>query len=87
MPQAVDQEERITVYFRDSQGLVRTRICEGLGRLGIELEERQKAAHEGLIVAAASRIAARVIHTDEERMIARSECHVFHFGADEDKET
>jgi acetate kinase len=51
---------------------VRTRICDGLGLFGIELEERRNAAGEGVISAATSRVAVRVIHTDEELMIARS---------------
>jgi len=51
---------------------VRARICDGLGFLGIELEEKRNAVNEGVISAAASRVAVRVIHTDEELMIARS---------------
>ena len=53
---------------------VRARICDGLGFLGIELEEKRNAANEGVISAAASRVAVRVIHTDEELMIASSVC-------------
>ena len=53
---------------------VRARICEGLGFLGIELEEKGNAASEDVISTAASRVAVRVIHTDEELMIARSVC-------------
>jgi acetate kinase len=56
--------------------VVRSRICEGLGFLGIELEESQNAANAGVISTAASRVDVRVIHTDEELMIARSVCHV-----------
>jgi len=55
---------------------VRARICDGLRFLGIELEEKRNAANEGVISAVASRVAVRVIHTDEEQMIARSVCHV-----------
>jgi acetate kinase len=55
---------------------VRARICEGLGFLGIELEESQNAANAGVISTAASRVDVRVIHTDEELMIARSVCRV-----------
>ena len=55
---------------------VRARICDGLGFLGIELEEKRNAANEGVISAATSRVAVRVIHTDEELMIARSVCLV-----------
>ena len=53
---------------------VRARICEGLGFLGIELEEKGNAANADVISTAASRVAVRVIHTDEELMIARSVC-------------
>ena len=55
---------------------VRARICDGLGFLGIELEEKRNVANEGVISAAASRVAVRVIHTDEEWMIANTVCHV-----------
>lgn len=55
---------------------VRTRICEGLGFLGIALEEKRNAANEGVISAATGRVAVRVIHTDEERMIAKTVCRV-----------
>ena len=50
--------------------VVRARICDGLGFLGIELEEKRNATNEGVISAAADRVTLRVIHTDEERMIA-----------------
>jgi len=53
---------------------VRARICDGLEFLGIELEEKRNTANEGVISAAASRVAVRVIHTDEERMIAKMVC-------------
>ena len=59
---------------------VRARICDGLGFLGIELEEKRNAANEGVISAAASRVAVRVIRTDEERMIARSVCRALGLG-------
>jgi acetate kinase len=51
---------------------VRARICDGLGFLGIELDEMRNAANEGVVSAAASRVAIRVIHTDEELMIAKA---------------
>lgn len=44
--------------------------------LGIELMEKQNATNEVLISAAASRVAVRVIHTDEEHLIAKSVCCV-----------
>jgi acetate kinase len=60
--------------------VIRTRICGGLGFLGIELDEKQNATNEGVISAATSRVPVRVIHTDEEVMIARSVCRELGFG-------
>jgi len=59
---------------------VRARVCDGLGFLGIELEEKRNAANEGVISAAASRVAVRVIRTDEELIIAKSVCSVLGLG-------
>lgn len=56
--------------------IVRARICDGLGFLGIELEEKRNVANEAVISANAGRVAVRVIHTDEEWMIARTVCRV-----------
>jgi acetate kinase len=56
--------------------IVRARICGGLGFLGIELDEKRNAANEGVISAKTSWIPVRVIHTDEECMIARTVCRV-----------
>jgi acetate kinase len=52
--------------------LIRKRICDGLGFLGIELNQRRNAKNAALISPAAGRVKVRVIHTDEELMIARS---------------
>jgi len=52
--------------------LVRARICEGLGFLGIELNESRNAKTADVISSDASRVRVRVIRTDEELMIARS---------------
>ncbi len=59
---------------------VRARICDGLGFLEVELEEKRNAANEGVISSAASRVAVRVIPTDEERMIAKMVCRVLGLG-------
>jgi acetate kinase len=59
---------------------VRARICDGLGFLGIGLEEKRNAANDGVISAAASRVAVRVIRTDEEQMIAKTVCRVLGLG-------
>ena len=55
---------------------VRTRICKGLEFLGIELDDPQNAANAGVISTATGRVAVRVIHTDEEQMIAKTVCGV-----------
>jgi len=59
---------------------VRARICDGLEFLGIELEEKRNAANEGVISTDDGRVAVRVIHTDEELMIARSVCRALGLG-------
>ena len=51
---------------------IRARICDGLGFLGIELHDVRNATHAPVISTDASRVAVRVIPTDEEQMIARS---------------
>jgi acetate kinase len=52
--------------------VIRKRICEGLGFLGIELDPARNATAAELISTDAGHVAVRVIRTDEERMIARS---------------
>ena len=52
--------------------LARWRICDQLGFLGIELDEDRNAKNAQMISSNDSRVAVRVIRTDEELMIARS---------------
>jgi acetate kinase len=59
---------------------VRARICDGLGFLGIELDETRNAKSAPLISMDASRVAVRVIHTDEELMIATSVARLLSLG-------
>ena len=51
---------------------VRTRICEGLGFLGIELGENRNRANAAVISTDNGQVAVRVMHTDEEWMIAKT---------------
>jgi acetate kinase len=60
---------------------VRARICDGLGFLGIELAQDRNAANEAVISAATGRVAVRVIHTDEGRMIAETVYRVLDLGS------
>ncbi len=54
--------------------LVRSRICEGLGFLGIELDDSRNAESAAVISTDSSRVTVRMMKTDEELMIARSVC-------------
>ena len=56
--------------------IIRARICEGLGFLGIELNEQHNAETAPVISAQTHRVTVRVIRTDEELMIARSVLHL-----------
>ena len=55
---------------------VRTRICNGLGFLGVELNATRNVKNALLI----SPVAVRVMHTDEEWMIAKTVYHVLGLG-------
>jgi acetate kinase len=64
----------------ESAPLIRERICEGLGFLGIELNESRNAKAADVISTDASRATVRVIRTDEELMIARAACGALELG-------
>ncbi|MEO8105200.1 MAG: acetate/propionate family kinase [Candidatus Saccharibacteria bacterium] len=51
--------------------LIRARICEGLEFLGLELDEAGNNSNTPEISSHASRVSVRVIHTDEESVIAQ----------------
>ncbi len=55
---------------------VRERICNGLGFLGIELEQKRNVEHAPLISADSGRVKVRVVRTDEALMIASSVARV-----------
>ncbi len=73
-----------TVVFAGGIGenapVVRARICEGLGFLGIELDESRNAETAAVVSSETSRATVRVIRTDEELMIARSVLRVTRGG-------
>jgi acetate kinase len=54
--------------------VVRQRICAGLAFLGIGVDRRRNAANSAVISRRGGRVRVRVIHTNEEWMIARSVC-------------
>ena len=53
---------------------IRSRICAGLEFLGIVLEEKQNSVNAEMISLEGSRVAIRIIHTDEDLMIAQLVC-------------
>jgi acetate kinase len=61
--------------------IVRARICEGLGFLGIALSGPRNADGAGVISTDASRVTVRVVPTDEDLMIARSVFEILDTGA------
>jgi acetate kinase len=60
--------------------LIRERVCDGLGFLGIELDPARNGQPAALISTDGGRVRVRVIRTDEERMIANSAMRVLHLG-------
>jgi acetate kinase len=61
--------------------LIRGRICNGLGFLGIELNHHRNAKNAPLISLDTGRVKVRVIRTDEELMIARSVTRVLNLDS------
>jgi acetate kinase len=60
-----------TAGIGENQAEIRARIARGAQWLGLELDDRANARHERRISVAGSRVAAYVVPTDEELMIAR----------------
>jgi acetate kinase len=60
---------------------VRERICSGLEFLGIKLDRKRNAKNAPLISTDTGRVRVRVIHTDEEIMIAKAVTRVFNFNS------
>src|SRR5664280_741499 len=64
------------VGIGENAPIVRARICDGLGFLGIKLNQARNAKNAAVISTDSSRVTVRVIRTDEELMIARSVCRI-----------
>jgi acetate kinase len=52
--------------------IIRSRICQGLGFLGIEIEEKRNKVNAPIVSTENGKTAVRVIQTDEELMIAKT---------------
>jgi acetate kinase len=61
--------------------LIRERICDGLGFLGIKINQKRNAKNAPLISPDGGRVKVRVIRTNEELMIARSVTRVLKLGS------
>jgi acetate kinase len=59
-----------TAGIGEHAGVIRERVCRGLGWLGVELDAAANAAHGPRISAPQSKVSAWVVPTDEDRMIA-----------------
>jgi acetate kinase len=74
-----------TIVFAGGIGenapLIRERICDGLGFLGIDLHQTRNAKNAQLISKDSARVKVRVIRTDEELMIAKSVTRVLNLGS------
>jgi len=56
----------------ENAGVIRERICDGLGFLGIELDAARNRSNSAVISSQGAAVRVRVIRTDEELMIART---------------
>ena len=56
--------------------VVRAQICSELEFLGIEIDESSNAQNAGVISTKTGRVSVRIMHTDEELMIATSVCEL-----------
>ncbi len=59
---------------------IRRRICDGLGFLGIELDQNRNGKNDPLISPDGGHVKVRVIRTDEELMIATSVARLLELG-------
>ncbi|HUW50622.1 MAG TPA: acetate/propionate family kinase [Sulfuricella sp.] len=65
---------------------VRARICDGLEFLGIEIDEKRNVTNAGMISAETGHVDVRVMHTNEEVMIAKSVVEVLSLPIDKENE-
>jgi len=65
----------------ENSPIIRERICDGLGFLGIELSKMRNAKNAPLISPDSGRVKVRVVRTDEELMLARSTARVLNLSS------
>ena len=62
--------------------VIRSRICKGLGFLGIELEEKQNKVNAPVVSIEKGQTTVHVIHTDEEGIIAKMATQILNLNAE-----
>ncbi len=71
-----------TAGIGERSAVIRGRICDGMAYLGLQLDDDQNASHASIISASSSRVAVRVMPTDEDLVIARHTHRLIKQGAD-----
>jgi acetate kinase len=71
-----------TAGIGERAAVIRGRICDGLGYLGLELNPADNAMHAPIISTQTSRVVVRVIPTNEDLVIARHTLRVIRDGLD-----
>jgi acetate kinase len=70
-----------TAGIGERAAIIRTRICNGLQYLGLELDAERNNRHARVVSSDASRVVVRVIPTDEDLIIARHAHRLIQEGA------
>jgi acetate kinase len=60
----------------ENSPIIRSRVCQGLQCLGIDMEENKNEENEVVISSGKSTVTVYAIPTDEESMIAKMTCHL-----------
>jgi acetate kinase len=60
-----------TAGIGENAPTVRQRICDGLSFMGIEIDPKRNSQNSDIISSDGARATVRVLHTDEDVMIAR----------------
>ena len=64
---------------------IRARVCDGLGFLGIDLDEKQNKKNAPVISTDTAQVVVRVIHTNEEWMIAKTVIQMINLTSNDTK--
>jgi acetate kinase len=71
-----------TAGIGERSAVIRSRICDGLGHLGLELDAARNAVHAPIVSAQTSRVLVRVMPTNEDLIIARQTLQLIREGVE-----